>query len=119
MTTVLLIDDHAIVREGFKRLFETECDFSVIAEAANADSALAAARRHSPDVVILDPPRGGLSPGLIEALGKPATAEHAEHFREASDGAGGHGVAFLWSGDVSTVPPRRHRPHRSTDPSAP
>lgn len=64
MTTILLIDDHAIVREGFKRLFESESGFIVVAEAANAENALAAARRHDPDVVILDLSLGPASSGL-------------------------------------------------------
>lgn len=70
MTTVLLIDDHDIVREGFKRLFGAESDFAVVAEAPDAESALAAARRHTPDVAILDLSLGAASSGLqlIQAL---------------------------------------------------
>lgn len=54
MLRVLLIDDHAIVREGFKRLFEAADDFTVVAEAANAIDALAAVRQHQPDIAVLD-----------------------------------------------------------------
>lgn len=36
MLRLLLIDDHAIVREGFKRLFDAEADMQVIGEAGNA-----------------------------------------------------------------------------------
>lgn len=64
MTTILLVDDHAIVREGFKRLFEGEADFSVIAEADSPETALVAARRHGPDVAILDISLGQASSGL-------------------------------------------------------
>lgn len=64
MTTILLIDDHAIVREGFKRLFESEADLVVIAEADSADSAMAATRRHVPEVAILDISLGPASSGL-------------------------------------------------------
>jgi two-component system uhpT operon response regulator UhpA len=54
MPTILLIDDHAIVREGFKRLFEGDTGFTVVAEAHSVDEALAAAHRHRPDIAVID-----------------------------------------------------------------
>jgi DNA-binding NarL/FixJ family response regulator len=50
----LLVDDHALFREGFKSLFAYEDDFEVVGEAANADEALAAARELMPDLVLMD-----------------------------------------------------------------
>lgn len=54
MLRLLLIDDHAIVREGFKRLFGPDSGFDIVAEAADSHTALDAARRHQPDIAVLD-----------------------------------------------------------------
>lgn len=66
MTTVLLVDDHPVVRDGYKRLFERQPGYSVIAEADDASSAYEAYRRHSPDVVVMDMSLPG--PGGLEAV---------------------------------------------------
>jgi len=52
--TVLLADDHMIVREGLRKLLETECDIDVIGEAATGRSAVAMARKLRPDVIVMD-----------------------------------------------------------------
>ncbi len=54
MIRVLLIDDHAIVREGFKRLIESSPGFVVAAEASNADEALSRLERVSADIALVD-----------------------------------------------------------------
>ncbi|WP_460822098.1 response regulator [Lysobacter olei] len=54
MIRILLVDDHAIVREGFKRLCEAAPDLQVIAEAGTAEEAMAAVRLHSLDVALVD-----------------------------------------------------------------
>jgi two-component system response regulator NreC len=54
MTTVLLVDDHAIVRSGVRRMLAEEGDFEVVGEASTADEAVRFARRLKPDVVVLD-----------------------------------------------------------------
>jgi NarL family two-component system response regulator LiaR len=51
---VVLADDHALVREGTRRLLETEPDVQVVAEAASGTEAVAAVERDHPDVVIMD-----------------------------------------------------------------
>jgi len=51
---LLLVDDHAIVRAGYRHLLEQHERFSVIGEAATADEAYAMFRQHRPDVVITD-----------------------------------------------------------------
>lgn len=51
---VALVDDHHLFREALRVLLGSTSDVSVVAEAANADDALAAVRRSSPDVVVLD-----------------------------------------------------------------
>ena len=45
MIHILLLDDHAVVRTGYRRLIDAEADMRVVAEAATADEACAALRR--------------------------------------------------------------------------
>ncbi|PKN36007.1 MAG: DNA-binding response regulator [Deltaproteobacteria bacterium HGW-Deltaproteobacteria-19] len=52
--TVLLADDHTIVRDGLKYLLEADGDIKVIGEAANGRDAVRAVRKLQPDVVIMD-----------------------------------------------------------------
>jgi DNA-binding NarL/FixJ family response regulator len=51
---VLLVDDHAIVRDGLRFLLEAHDDFEVVGGAANGRDAVRAARELQPDVVIMD-----------------------------------------------------------------
>jgi DNA-binding NarL/FixJ family response regulator len=51
---VLLADDQALVRAGFRLLLESAGDIAVIAEAANGGEAVALTREHAPDVVLMD-----------------------------------------------------------------
>lgn len=52
--SILLVDDHPVVRQGYRRVLEHQSDFLVVAEADNAASAYSAFKQHSPDVVVLD-----------------------------------------------------------------
>lgn len=54
LITVLLADDHALVREGTRRLLEAEPDIQVVAEAGDGAAAIAEAERCHPDVIIMD-----------------------------------------------------------------
>jgi DNA-binding NarL/FixJ family response regulator len=51
---VLLVDDQALVRSGFRMLVEAQPDMEVVGEAANGHEAVAAARRTRPDVALMD-----------------------------------------------------------------
>lgn len=51
---VVLADDQALVRAGFRVLLETEDGFEVCGEAADGDEAVTLARAHHPDVVVMD-----------------------------------------------------------------
>ena len=62
---VLLADDHALVREGTRRLLETEHDVVVVAEAASGEEAVEATQRLHPDIAIMDIAMPGM--GGIEA----------------------------------------------------
>jgi two-component system, NarL family, invasion response regulator UvrY len=53
-TKILLVDDHAIVREGYRRLLEDETNIRVVGEASNAAQACEQARSLAPDVVVMD-----------------------------------------------------------------
>jgi two-component system response regulator NreC len=63
MITVLIVDDHAVVRSGLRLLLEREGDMEVVGEARDAPEAVFATRRHKPHVILLDvtmPGRGGV-----------------------------------------------------------
>jgi len=51
---VLLADDQALVRDGFRALIDREPDLTVVAEAADGVEAIALTRQHRPDVVLMD-----------------------------------------------------------------
>jgi len=74
--TVLLVDDHAVVREGYRRLLERGGNIDVIGEADTADAALERFRELAPQVVVMDISLPGVSG--VEAMRrmlaeKPAT----------------------------------------------
>ncbi len=54
MIRVLLADDQALLRAGLRMLLETADDIEVVGEAANGGVAVALAREHHPDVVLMD-----------------------------------------------------------------
>jgi DNA-binding NarL/FixJ family response regulator len=51
---VLLVDDQALIRGGFRALLEIEDDIEVVAEAANGEQGVALALEHRPDVALVD-----------------------------------------------------------------
>lgn len=52
--TIVLADDHPVMRSGLKSLLDDEGDFSVVAEVADVSSARSAVDEHRPDVLLLD-----------------------------------------------------------------
>jgi DNA-binding NarL/FixJ family response regulator len=52
--TVLLAEDHMIVREGFRMMLELDADLKVVGEAQDGRQAVAMARKLNPDVVLMD-----------------------------------------------------------------
>ena len=99
--TVLLADDHTIVRQGLRALLETEPDLKVVGEVSDGREAVAAARTLRPDIVVMDiamPALNGIeatrqivlspSPPRVIILSMYADVEHLVHALQA--GASGY-----------------------------
>jgi len=52
--SLLLADDQPLLRRGFRMILESEGDLTVVGEAGNGEEAVDLARRHTPDVVLMD-----------------------------------------------------------------
>src|ERR1700744_6289594 len=93
--TVLLVDDHSLVRRGFRRMLEDEPDMSVVGEAGDGEEAGRLARGLKPKVVVMDgalPNMNGLDATreILEALPETAVlmlSMHSENtwVRQAMD----------------------------------
>jgi len=53
-TRILIADDHALFRDGLRMLLESERGLEVVGEAADGEQAIKLARRHKPDILLLD-----------------------------------------------------------------
>lgn len=74
---VMLVDDHAVVRMGFKMLLETDSEIKVIAEAECGEQAIQRYMEHKPNVVVMDitmPGIGGLE-AIERILAKDSSAK--------------------------------------------
>ncbi len=74
---VMLVDDHAVVRMGFKMLLETSGDIKVIAEADSGEEAIKSFQEYNPDVIVMDitmPGIGGME-AIERILAKESTAK--------------------------------------------
>lgn len=76
MITVLLADDHALVRRGFRRMLEDDPGIEVVGEASNGAEAAELAQKLRPTVIVMDYAMPGLD-------GVQATHEIRRHFPEA------------------------------------
>jgi DNA-binding NarL/FixJ family response regulator len=77
MITVLLVDDHSLVRRGFRRLLEDDPALTVVGEASNGDEAVALAASLAPTVVVMDcamPGTNGLAATRTILAQSPGTA---------------------------------------------
>ena len=63
---VLLVDDHSVVRMGFKMLIDSEKDMQVIAEAETGEEGIIKFQEIKPDVVVMDITMPGI--GGLEAI---------------------------------------------------
>ncbi len=62
--SVLLVDDHSLVRRGFRRMLEDEADLTIVGEAGDGAEAVRLAQELRPDVIVMDCAMPGTS-GLI------------------------------------------------------
>ena len=94
---VMLVDDHAVVRMGFKMLLESDADIKVIAEAESGEQSIQRYVEHKPDVVVMDlsmPGQGGFErrgiAGTIAAVPGSDRFERqaGNHSRAAGGGVG-------------------------------
>ena len=77
LINVMLVDDHAVVRMGFKMLLESDADIKVIAEAENGEQAIQRFVEFKPHVVVMDitmPGIGGLE-AIERILAKDSSAK--------------------------------------------
>ena len=63
---ILLVDDHAVVRMGFKMLIEAEADIKVIGEAESGEGAVKLFQELKPDIIVMDITMPGI--GGLEAI---------------------------------------------------
>ena len=54
MTTLLIVDDQALIRVGLRKILENEPEMTVVGDAGDGEEAVASARRLRPDVVLMD-----------------------------------------------------------------
>ena len=52
--TVLLVDDHALVRRGFRRILEDDAEIEVVGEASDGEEAVRLAAKERPEVIVMD-----------------------------------------------------------------
>jgi two-component system, NarL family, response regulator NreC len=98
---ILLVDDHAVVRSGLRLLIDAEEDLETVAEAGTARDAVFEARKHKPDVILMDiglPDRSGVdvTPEVLKEAPKAkvlvlSMEDDPSYVREAfSAGASGY-----------------------------
>lgn len=99
----MIADDHSIVRSGLRLLLRSAPGFSVVAEAANGEDAVALAAKHKPDVVIVDismPAMGGIEATRIIKKNHPEikvlvlTIHASEEYAEQIVRAGANGYVL-------------------------
>jgi len=74
---VLLVDDHALVRRGFRRMLEDEPSFQVVGEASDGLEAVQCAEKLEPDVIVMDcalPQINGIEASRRILANRPETA---------------------------------------------
>jgi two-component system response regulator NreC len=109
---VLVVDDHAVVRSGLRRVLDAEPDIETVAEAPNAERAVYEAIESRPDVVLMDvvmPGKSGIegTPAVLQAV--PSTRvlilsmqDDPRYVREAFE-AGASGYVMKEAADAEVV----------------
>ncbi len=109
---VLVVDDHAVVRSGLRRVLDAEKDIETIGDAANAERAVFEALEHKPDVVLMDvvmPGKSGIEavPALLQAVPDVrvlilSMQDDPHYVREAFE-AGASGYVLKEAADTDVV----------------
>lgn len=100
MIKLMLVDDHAVLRDGLKNIIDLEPDIKVIAEAVNGNDAIAKVKELMPDVILMDiniPEKSGIEATKVIKQIDPSVKililtmyDHDEYFmaaiREGADG---------------------------------
>ena len=109
---VLVVDDHAIVRSGLRRVLDAEPDIETVSEAENAERAVFEAMEHRPDIVLMDvvmPGKSGIE-GLAALLQAVPSAQvlilsmqdDPRYVREAFE-AGASGYVLKEAADTEVI----------------
>ncbi|MEO5576105.1 MAG: response regulator transcription factor [Gaiellaceae bacterium] len=107
-----MVDDHAVVRTGLRRVLDAEPDIETVAEAPDADRAVFEAITHQPDVVLLDvtmPGKSGIEglPALLQAAPKARvlmlSMQDDPHYVRAAFAAGASGYVLKEAADSEVV----------------
>ena len=83
MIRVLLVDDQALIRSGFRALLDAEDDIRVVAEAADGREALKLAREHLPDVALVD-----IQMPVLDGIDTGGLTQEVDPFPRWTDPAG-------------------------------
>jgi two-component system response regulator NreC len=109
---VLIVDDHAVVRAGLRRVLDAEADIETVGEAANVERAVFEALEAHPDVVLMDvvmPGKTGIEgmPALLQAVPDVkvlmlSMQDDPQYVREAFE-AGATGYVLKEAADTDVV----------------
>ncbi len=109
---VLVVDDHAVVRAGLRRVLDAEPDIETVGEAANAERAVFEAIDHTPDIVLMDvvmPGKSGIEiiPSLRQSVPQSrilmlSMQDDPRYLREAFE-AGASGYVLKEAADTELV----------------
>jgi len=109
---VLVVDDHAVVRSGLRRVLDAADDIETVGEASNVERAVFEALEHTPDVVLMDvvmPGRSGIEgmPALLQAVPEAkvlvlSMQDDPRYVREAFE-AGAQGYVLKEAADTDVV----------------
>jgi DNA-binding NarL/FixJ family response regulator len=100
MIRLMLVDDHAVLRDGLKNILDMESDITVVGEAVNGNEAITKVKEFQPDVILMDiniPGKNGIEATKIIKEAHPSIKilmltmyNHDEYFmsaiREGADG---------------------------------
>ena len=109
---VLVVDDHAIVRSGLRRVLDAEPDIETVSEAETAERAVFEAMEHKPDIVLMDvvmPGKSGIEglPALLQAVPSAqvlilSMQDDPRYVREAFE-AGASGYVLKEAADTEVI----------------